>query len=125
MTIAQTMDATGFSRRTIQNLFRSGLLSRVKVGGRVLISRADVANVAQRIGVFNGRRSLDPAIGPRRLHGAVSERSELVPEFIEDMHRTDIVEALQRLPLRTSASTCLVRLDRGVRDFIVTALRSR
>jgi hypothetical protein len=47
------------------------------------------------------------------------------PELIEDVTRGDLVEALQHLPLRRSDATCLVRLDRGVRDFIVMALRGR
>ena len=45
------------------------------------------------------------------------------PELIEEMTRGDLVEALQHLPLRRSEATCLVRLDRGVRDFLVAALR--
>ena len=125
MTIAEAMAEAHFSRRTIQNLFRSGLLGRTKVAGRVLILREDLARVAQRIGNFGGRRRLDPAVGPRRRHGPVANGNDMVPEFIDDMHRTDLVEALQRLPLRTPESTCLVRLDRGVRDFLVLTLRGR
>jgi hypothetical protein len=126
MTISQTMAATGFSRRSIQNLFRSGLLARIRFGGRVLVLRVDVERVVRRIGVFNGKRCLDPAVGPRRLRGPmVSNSNGVVPEIIEDMSRADIVETLRRLRLPHEESTCLLRLDRACRDYIVTALRSR
>ena len=45
------------------------------------------------------------------------------PELTEDMHRADLVVALEHLPLRRSDATRLVRLDKGVRDFLVAALR--
>jgi hypothetical protein len=125
MTTAQVRAETHFSKRTLQNLWRSGQLGRVKFGGRVLVPVADVAKLMQRIGTFNGKRCLDPSVGPRRLFGPLSDRNEMVPEFIEDMHRTDLVEALQRLPLRTQESTCLLRIDRGVRDYLVFTLRGR
>jgi excisionase family DNA binding protein len=125
MTTAEVMEATHFSRRTVQNLWRSGLLGRVKFGGRVLVPRADVARVVERIGIFYGKRSLDPAVGRRRLRGPVSGRNSVVPSLIEEMHRTDLVEALQRLPLRTAESSCVIQLDKGVRDFLVTTLRGR
>jgi hypothetical protein len=125
MTIAEAMAEAHFSRRTIQNLFRSGLLGRTKVAGRVLILREDLARVAQRIGNFGGRRRLDPALGLRRRHGPVSDRNEIVPELTEDMCRVDLVEVLQRLRLPHEESTCLLRLDRACRDYIVTALRAR
>jgi hypothetical protein len=126
MTIAQTMAATGFSRRSVQNLFRSGLLARIRFGGRVLVLRVDVERVVRRIGVFSGKRCLDPAAGPRRLRGPmVSSSNGVVPELVDAMHRADIVEALQRLPLRTQESSCCIKLDRGVRDFLVAVLRSR
>jgi hypothetical protein len=125
MTIAEAMVVTKFSRRTIANLFRSGLLARVKFGGRVLVSRVDVARVAQRIGIFDGRRRLDPAVGPRRRHGPVSDRNQVVPELVADMCRMDLVEVLQRLRLPYEESTCLLRLDRACRDYIVASLRGR
>jgi hypothetical protein len=126
MTVAQAMAATGFSRRTIQNLFGSGLLARIRFGGRVLVLRADVERVVRHIGTFNGKRCLDPAAGPRRLRGPMDSHSNgVVPEIVEDMSRADIVETLQRLRLPHEESTCLLRLDRACRDYIVTALRTR
>jgi hypothetical protein len=123
MTIAQVMAATGFSRRSIQNLFRSGLLARIRFGGRVLVLRVDVERVKRRIGMFNGKRSLDPAAGPRRLRGPMTGAT--VPELNADLCRAEMIEILQRLPLRTEDSFCAIRLDREARNFLVTALRSR
>jgi hypothetical protein len=124
-TIAGAMRATGFSRRTIQNLFRSGLLARIKFGGRVLVLRADVERLVRHVGTFNGKRSLDPAAGPRRLRGPMTGRDATIPELNADLCRAEVIEILQRLPLRTCDSFCEIRLDREARNFLVTVLRGR
>jgi hypothetical protein len=41
----------------------------------------------------------------------------------DDMTRADLVEVLQHLPF--VSGHCVVRLDRGVRDYLVRALRER
>jgi hypothetical protein len=41
----------------------------------------------------------------------------------DDMTRADLVEVLQLLPF--VSGHCVVRLDRGVRDYLVRALRER
>jgi hypothetical protein len=53
-----------------------------------------------------------------------SDRIEL-PELNADMHRCDLIEVLQRLPLRTEESFCELRLDREVRNFLVLLLQGR
>ncbi len=45
------------------------------------------------------------------------------PQLSEDMTKRDIVDVLQHLPLRYRNSTCVVRIDRGVRDFLVRTLK--
>jgi hypothetical protein len=101
------------------------LLARIRFGGRVLILRTDVERVVRRIGTFNGKRRLDPVEGPRRLRGPVTGRDASVPELNADLCRADMIEILQRLPLRTESSFCAIRLDREARNFLVTALRGR
>jgi hypothetical protein len=49
----------------------------------------------------------------------------MIPELIADMHRQDVIEALERLPLRVTDPSCLIRIDREVRNYLVAALRSR
>jgi hypothetical protein len=73
MTIAAAMRATGFTRRRIQILIHSGSLGHIEFAGRVLIPRADVAAVVQRIGNSNGKRP-PPAASPRRRRGPVGIR---------------------------------------------------
>ncbi len=44
-------------------------------------------------------------------------------ELTDDMTVADLVEVLQHLPF--VGGHCVVRIDRGVRDYLVRALRAR
>ncbi len=44
-------------------------------------------------------------------------------ELTDDMTVGDLIEVLQHLPF--SGGHCVVRIDRGVRDYLVRALRER
>jgi hypothetical protein len=74
-------------------------------------------------GMERVKQSSAPAVSPRRQNGWLSDR--YVPEIVEDMSRGDIVETLQHLRLPYEALSVVLRLDKGCRDFIVAALRSR
>jgi hypothetical protein len=84
----------------------------------MLVSREDMERVTQQTGNSNG-----PAAVPRRRR--VVPAGDTVAEITEDMRRVDLVEVLQHLRLPREESTCLLRLDRACRDYLVTALRSR
>jgi hypothetical protein len=103
LTIAAAMREAGFDYVKLKDLIRRGVLPRVECGCAKLAGA--------------------PAVSPRRSNGWLSDR--YVPEIVEDMSRGDIVETLQHLRLPHEASSCVLRLDRGCRDYIVTALRSR
>ena len=46
------------------------------------------------------------------------------PELTDDMTRRDLVDVLEHLPLgRRADATCLCRVDRGVRDYLLRLLR--
>jgi hypothetical protein len=124
MTIAKAMRMTGLSRKKIENLIHSGALTRVcpEFAGYVLIAHEDVERVTRQAGNSNGKQTPPPA---RRRNGPVSDRNVGIVEIVEDMTRADIVDSLQRLRLPYEESSCLLKLDRGCRDYIVTALRSR
>jgi hypothetical protein len=48
------------------------------------------------------------------------------PTLSDDMTKSDLREVLQHLPWpRDQRGTCLLRLDRGVRDFLLRLLSER
>jgi hypothetical protein len=47
------------------------------------------------------------------------------PELTDDMTKCDLIEVLEHLPWRDQNGTCLLRLDRGVRDFLLRLLSER
>jgi hypothetical protein len=106
--IAQAMREAGFDCVKIKDLVCRGVLSRVEHGCAKLAG---------------GKQSLAPVVASRRRNGRVSDWN--VPEIIEDMSRGDIVETLQHLRLPHEESSCVLRLDRGCRDFLVMTLRGR
>jgi hypothetical protein len=108
LTIAQAMREAGFDYVKLKDLVCRGVLPRVEHGCAKLAG---------------GKQSLAPAVSLRRQNGWLSDR--YVPEIVEDMSRGDIVETLQHLRLPHEESSCVLRLDRGCRDFLVTTLRGR
>jgi hypothetical protein len=46
------------------------------------------------------------------------------PELTDDMTRADLVEVLEHLPWRRD-NLCSVRLDRGVRDYLLRMLKQQ
>jgi hypothetical protein len=102
-TIARAMLEAGFDCVKIKDLVCRGVLPRVEHGCAKLAGA--------------------PAVSPRRPNGWMSDR--YVPEIVEDMSRGDIVNTLQHLRLPHEESSCVLRLDRGCRDFLVTTLRGR
>jgi hypothetical protein len=47
------------------------------------------------------------------------------PCLSDDMTKSDIVEVLQHLPWHKQHGTCVVRLNRGVRDYLLRLLSER
>ena len=47
------------------------------------------------------------------------------PSLTHDMTKHDLVEVLQHLPWRSQNGTCLLRLNRGVRDYLLRLLGER
>jgi hypothetical protein len=54
-------------------------------------------------------------------------RKDAAETLDEDMKVSDLIEMLERLPFArpTTRGRCLVSLDRGVRDYLLRAIRPR
>jgi hypothetical protein len=76
--------------------------------------------------VINSKQSADhPAVSPRRRRRPVGDTNGATPELNEDMHKQDLIAVLEHLPLRVTDATCLIRIDREIRNYLVATLRSR
>jgi hypothetical protein len=72
--------------------------------------------------LINGRPSRsahDSRMSALAAPDAVTE----LPELTADMTRTDLIEVLEHLPCRRG-ELCTVRLDRGVRDYLLRIQRA-
>jgi hypothetical protein len=47
---------------------------------------------------------------------------DATPELLEDMTRSDLIYVLQCLEFRKLDSSCLIRIDRQARDYLVRRL---
>jgi hypothetical protein len=46
-------------------------------------------------------------------------------ELTDDMTVADLLDVLERLPFGPRGGSCMLQLDRGVRDYLLRALRGR